>query len=262
MKKILTAATSALMFLFVGSGAAIAQDEEESDGLDFVPVEAYACNFNDGKGPADLAAVTKEWNAWMDEEGQTSYFAATIWPNYYGERAFDVGWLGAWSDGRAMGADTDLFMTTGREIAAKFSEVLDCGAHTQFASVRVREPQPNDDESDTSFVLHFSNCSFKEGATMEQLNAAQQQWNAYADEHGIVGGSWMFFPVWGETADADYDFKAVNSTGDYTTLGSNWALYAEGHYQKSNELFDDIIDCDSARIYTARVERTMAEDDE
>jgi len=259
MKKILTAAASALMFLFVSGGAALAQDEESN--MEFVPVEAYACNFNDGKGPADLAAVTKEWNAWMDKEGQTSYFAATIWPNY-GERAFDVGWLGAWSDGRAMGAGTDHFMSAGRELGAKFDEVVDCGSHTQFASVRVRDSQPSDDDSDTSFVLQFSNCSFEEGATMEQLSAAQKEWNAYADEYGIVGGAWMFFPVWGESADADYDFKSVSSTGDYTTLGSNWALFAEGHYKKSNELFDDILDCDSPRVYSAKVERTMADDDE
>lgn len=52
MKKILTAAASALVFLFVGSEAVIAQDEEES--ITFVPVEAWACSFNEGKGPADL----------------------------------------------------------------------------------------------------------------------------------------------------------------------------------------------------------------
>jgi len=260
MRKILTAAASALMFLFVGSGAALAQDDESN--VEFRPVEAYACNFNDGKGPADLAAVTKEWNAWMDKEGQTSYFAATLWPNYQAETAFDVGWLGAWPDGNVMGAGTDHFMTEGRELGAKFSEVVDCGSHTQFASLRVREPKSNDDDSDNSFVLQFSNCSFEEGATMEQLSAAQTEWNAYADENGIVGGAWMFFPVWGESADADYDFKSVSSTGDYTTLGANWALFAAGHYKKSNELFEDILDCDSPRVYTARVERTMADDDE
>ena len=49
MKKILTAAVSALMFLFVGSGAVLAQDAEEGEALSFVPVEAFACNFNEGK---------------------------------------------------------------------------------------------------------------------------------------------------------------------------------------------------------------------
>ena len=82
-----------------------------------------------------------------------------------------------------------------------------------------------------------------------------------ADEHGIVGGSWDLWPVWGETSDADYDFKAVSSTPNYTTLGANWAKYADGHYMKSMELFDDKLDCDSARVYTAVVQRLMEDDD-
>ncbi len=261
MKKIPTAAVSAMMFLFVAGGAAIAQ-EEESDGLSFVPVEAFACNFNEGKGREDLRAVTDEWNAWMDAEGKTDYFAITLWPNYRAERTFDVGWLGAWSDGNAMGAGGDLWLSAGREIGAKFDEVVSCDSHTQFASARLKAPAEPEDDSDNMFVLSFSNCSFEDDVTMEQYLAAQKEWNAYADEIGIVGGRWMMFPVWGESADADYDFKSVGSTGDYSALGSNWALYAEGHYKKSNEIFDDLLDCDSPRIYTARVVREMADDDE
>ena len=262
MKKIMTAAVSALMFLFVGSGAVIAQDEEESEELSFVPVDAYACSFNDGKGPADLDAVIEEWNAWMDDNGQTDYSAITIWPNYYGERNFDVGWLGVYPDGNAMGAGTDHFINNGQEIAAKFDKVVDCGAHTNFATVRVKAPPEDDDDDDNSFVISFSDCSMEDGKTFEDFMAAQKEWNAYTDEHGITGGAWAMFPVWGESSDADYDFKAVGSADDYTALGANWAKYAEGHYKKSNELFDDILDCDSPRIYSAKVERSAeAEDD-
>lgn len=260
MRKILTAATSALVFLFVGSAAVVAQDEEE--GMTFIPVEAWACSFNEGKGPADLNDVNAQWNAWMDEVGATDYSAITIWPQFYGESNFDVGWLGIWPDGNAMGAGMDTFMSEGQEIGAKYGEVLTCAAHTQFATVRVRAPNEEDDDGDDSFVLTFSNCSFEEEATMDQLSAAQEEWNAYADEHGIVGGSWMMFPVWGENVDADYAFKAVSSAPSYTTMGANWAKMAEGHYRKSDELFEDILDCDSARVYTATVIRSAEESDE
>ena len=111
------------------------------------------------------------------------------------------------------------------------------------------------------FVLTFSNCSMQEGRDFEEYMAAQKEWNTYADEHGIVGGGWAMFPVWGEAADADYDFKAVGSAPNYTTVGSNWAKYASGHYQKSNEVFEGLLDCDSPRVYTTRVERLMADDD-
>jgi hypothetical protein len=161
-----------------------------------------------------------------------------------------------------MGAGMDMFISQGQEINAKYGEVLSCGSHTQFATVRVRAPNEDDDDGDDNFVLNFSNCSFEEGATMDQLDAAQQEWNAYADEHGIVGGSWMMFPVWGENVDADYVFKAVNSAPNYSTLGANWAKFAEGHYKKSNELFEDILECDSARVYTATVVRSAEEDED
>jgi hypothetical protein len=70
MKKILTTAVSAAMFLLVGFGTAIAQDEE-SDEPEATPVETWTCDYNDGKGPADLDEVIAEWNDWMDDHGQT-----------------------------------------------------------------------------------------------------------------------------------------------------------------------------------------------
>lgn len=261
MKKIVTAAMSAMIVLF--AGASVAQEEEqEAAQLSFTPVEAYACDFNDGKGPADLAAVVKDWNDWMDEEGQTDYFAFTMSPTFYGERNFDVAWFGVWPDGNAMGAGTDFWLGNGQEYAARYFDVLTCDSHTQFASVQMRQPPESDMDRGDTFVLSFSNCSMEEGKTFEDYVAAQQEWNAYAEENGITGGAWAMFPVWGENVEADYDFKAVGSAANYTQLGANWAKYAEGHYRKSNEIFDGLLDCDSSRVYTATVVRMMADDDE
>ena len=257
MRKIVTVASATLMVLV--AGPAIAQDEPEP--LSFTPVEIYACNFNDDQGPADLAAVVEEWNEWLDGEGVDDYFAITMTPEFFGERNFDFAWLGVWPDGNAMGAGTDMWLTQGQEIGAKFARVVDCVAHVNFASVRVKEPPETDMAVGDMFVLEFSNCSMTDGTSYDDYLTAQKEWNAYADEHGFVGGSWNLWPVWGETADADYDFKAVNSAPNYTTVGANWARMAAGHYQKSMELFDPVLDCDSPRVYTARVLRLMADDE-
>ena len=260
MKRVLTTLVSAGMCLFVNSGIAFAEEEGASDDLDAVPVETWSCDYRDGKGPADLNAVIAEWNGWMDEKGQNDYFAAVVTPTYFGERLFDVAWLGAWTDGIAMGAGTDIWATEGGEMAGKFFEVLDCSSHTGFVSMNLRQPPENDDESDKSFVLHFSNCSFEEGATFESFMAAQSEWNAYADENGIMGGAWMMFPIWGETNE-DYDFKYVGSEDDYTMMGANWQKFSDGHWRKSEELFDDQLDCDIGRVYSATAVRTVEEDD-
>jgi hypothetical protein len=252
MKKILTAALSAMMFLFVAGGAAIAQ-EEESDDTRALPVETWTCDFREGKGPADLDPVVDAWNEWMDSEGVDDYFAATILPQFYGELPFDIGWLGAWTDGHAMGKGTDQWVYDSGDLPGQFFEVFDCGSHTSFVSIRLREQADTGAEPDDHFVLNFSNCSFEEdGGGYEALMSAQAEWNAYSDEHGFVSSAWMWFPIAGEINE-DYDFKYVVGTPDHTTSGANWQLFADGHWQKSEELFDEILDCDISRVYDGTV---------
>lgn len=257
MKKTLTMIVSAFLFLSVGSAIA---DSHEADKPTYRPVETWTCDYNDGKGPADLDKAIAAWNNWMDDEEQGDYFAAVLTPNYFGERLFDVGWLGVWRNGNAMGSGTDLWLSEGGELAAGFFEVLTCTSHSNFAGANVRQPKQEDDESDDSFVLSFSNCSVKEDKTFDDFMAAQEEWNTYADEHGIAEGNWVWWPIMGESNN-DYDFKYLTGTDDHTATGANWQLYSEGHYQKSSELFDDLLDCDIARLYDGRVVREMADDD-
>lgn len=260
MKKFVTAAVSALAFTMLGVSSAVAQDDAAEEP-DWTPVETWTCNYVDGKGPGDLAEVIDGWNDWWDAKGLKTYFAATVTPYYFGEELFDVGWIGAWSDGAAMGSSLDTWLTDGSAEGAKFFEVIECSSHTNYASVNVRQPQDNDDESDDAFVLNFSNCSFKEDKGLGDYMAAQNEWNDYADEVGIVGGTWIMFPLAGEINN-DYDFKLVNSQPDHTTIGKNFDVYAQGHYRKSNELFRDIVDCDISRVYNAHVERSIESDDD
>jgi hypothetical protein len=261
VKKSIKAAIAASLALVLGSGIAAAQEEEAPEALDAAPVEAWACDYNDGMGPSDLDKVIDEWNDWMDDQGQMNYFAATLTPVYFGERNFDIAWLGAWTDGHAMGSGTDLWITEGRGMQARFFEVLNCSSHTSFVSLNVKEPQDNDGPPSDTFVLNFSNCSFEEDKEFSDYLAAQNEWNAYADEIGLVGGTWIWFPIAGETDDS-YDFKAISSAPDFTTYGANWQLFMDGHFRKSNELFGDILDCDISRTYHATVLRRIASDDD
>lgn len=260
MRKILITGVSGLMVLFIGFGGAQAQEEAEEPNL--VPVETFTCDFNDGKGMSDLQKVIDEWNDFLDKKGVEYYFAAVITPFYYGELAFDVGWLGAWADGSRMGAGTDMWLAEGSEINGKFGEVIDCKSHSNFVSMQVKEGPQDDDESDKNFVMSFSNCSMKDGKTFDDYLAAQEAWNAYQDEHGFSDSAWVMFPIFGETDDS-YDFKAIGTNDDHTAFGKDYQLMSEGHWRKSSELFDEVIDCDIGRLYNATVVRTMAagEDD-
>ncbi|MDJ0812643.1 MAG: hypothetical protein QNJ23_02875, partial [Woeseiaceae bacterium] len=233
MKVVRITAASAALMLLVGSGSVIADGHEEYSDDNIIPVEIFACSFEEGMGPDDLNAVTAKWNEWMDDEEVTTYFAAHLYPAFSTELPFDVGWIGGWSDGNAMGSGTDMWMGEGGELGAEFDAVLDCPSHVLFATMNMREPKDSDDDDDDNFVLMFSNCSMNEGTSFEDVEAAQKKWNAHADEHGFIGGSWVMWPVWGESADADYDFKFVGSTPNYTALGGNFQMMAEGHWRKN-----------------------------
>jgi hypothetical protein len=260
MNRVRVTAASAALFLLVGSGQVIADGHEKAEA-DFTPIELWACNFEDGMGPDDLDAVNAKWNAAMDEAGATDYFAALMYPNFHNDIGFDVAWIGGWRDGNAMGVGMDSSLDDEDELSAGYDAVLDCPGHSLFASARMKDPGESG-EDDGEFVLSFADCSIGEGKTMDDVRAAQEAWNAYADEHGFKGGTWYFWPVWGAPQDLDYDFKIVGSAPNYTTVGSNFQLMAEGHWRNSQEIWGDALDCDSNRVYTTEMVRSMADDDE
>ena len=242
----------ACLLLLGGAGTASAQDEPAA-GPPAHPVETYTCKYKEGKSRADLNKVIAEWNAWMDKQGAKDYFAVVITPFYSGDFEFDVGWLGVWPDGNAMGKGHDLWVSKGGDVAAKFSTVVNCNSHSNFVSLNVKEP-PKIDPSDDDAVVTFSNCSIKDGKSFDDLMAAQQAWNTYADANGFTGGAWVMFPLFGET-DNDYDFKYVESSPDFTTFGADYQRMSDGAWQKGEELFGPVVKCDHGRVYTAHVVR-------
>ena len=241
------------------SGAVLAQDEEPENPVMRV-VEGWTCDYNEGKGPADLKKANDAWNKWMDEKGQNDYYAAILRPYFYGEYNFDIGWLGVSRDGNVFGSGTQSWIDEGGEVAALFGDAITCKTHTAWVSMVV-DPSDGDDgdESDNDFVVSMSNCSIKDGHTFDDYMKANQEWDAYAKENGMNTVGWAWFPVAGES-DNDYGFKAVSADDDFVTMGANWQKFMEGHWRKSSELFDKIVDCDISRIYNATTIRRWSED--
>lgn len=247
--------------LAVAPLGALAESHDEPAPLPtIVPVETYTCDFNDGKAMPDLMRVIDEFNDWADDQDITGYYAAVVTPQFFGELAFDVAWLGAARDGNAMGKVQDAWVNEGDRVADMFNEVISCGSHTQFASMAIRPPG-DDEENDKTFVLTFSNCSAKEGKSFADVIDGMNTWAAYQAENGFGNATWMMFPVYGESDD-DYDFKVVEGYDDYAVFGSDFELMGNGgHWQKSGEIFDGLLDCDIARVYDARTVRQMEDED-
>jgi hypothetical protein len=196
MKKILIVLVAGSLVIAAGCSNGVAQEEEASEPA--VPVELYACNYNEGMGPADLDAASAKWNAWADERGLNDYTAWTLTKFYSGpEQEFDVIWLGVSPTAKAMGAAHDDYLANGTEIEAGFAEVLTCDAHANFASVQFKAPPEREDPPD-NVVISFSDCNIAEGKSFDNdVAPAIRAWVEYRTEQGSEAGRWVLFPAYG-----------------------------------------------------------------
>ena len=255
MRRMLTAiAVSALAST---AGPAYA-DNHEQEARRYVPVETYTCNYRADKGPADLDKVIGNWNKWMDDNGAQDYFAMTLTPHYYGENTFDVGWLGSWPSGEAMGTGTDLWVSKGSDVGRQFNEVIDCQSHTNFATTQFKSP--GEGPAPDTLVLAFSDCTGPNDAgKWPDLMNGLEAWSKYQGETGYHEGTWMMFPAFGG-GDFDFDFKMVSSWDNHTEHGQDYQRYSEQQdWDKRGELIGELMDCDVARLYNAKVWRRPAQ---
>jgi hypothetical protein len=254
-----TLAAMAVSTFALAAGPAYADDHEQ-EARRYVPVETYTCNYRADKGPADLDKVIDNWNQWMNDNGGEDYFAMTLTPHYYGENTFDVGWLGSWPSGEAMGRGTDLWMAKGSEIGQQFNEVIDCQSHTNFATTEFKSP--GDGPAPDTLVIAFSDCTGPDGPEKwPDLMSGLEAWSQYQGETGYHEGTWMMFPAFGG-GDFDFDFKMVSAWDNHTEHGQDYQRYSEQQdWEKQGELIGELMDCDVARLYDAKVRRRPAQQD-
>ena len=258
MKKILIVLAAGSLVIAAGCSNGVAQDEEKvSEPV--VPVEIYACNYNEGMGPADLDAATAKWNAWADERGMNDYTAWTLTKFYSGpEQEFDVIWLGVSPTAKALGAAQDDYLANGTEIEAGFAKVLTCDAHGNFAAVEFKAPPEREDPSD-NVVISFSDCNIAEGKSFDgDVAPAIRAWAEFRTETGSESGHWVLFPAYGGGGE-EFDFKWVVGHQNDEAQGADWDAY---NVELDVELFDGVLDCDSSRVYNATNRRRAVEEEE
>lgn len=239
------AATAALLM----PGAAVfAQEEGEAeDGPSIIPVEIYACSYHEGNGNAELDGWVEKWTAWADGN-LDPYSAWTLTPFYFGSgQDFDFLWLGVSPNAATLGRAHDKWLAQGSALAAEFEAFAHCDAHGNFATMNIKQPPDSDAKT---FVLNFSDCSAKEGKTFDDVYPALQAWSEYRTGHGSGAGMWVMWPAYGG-GEADFEFKFAVSYRNYEALGEDYDQYAAEGYEKADELFMNLLDCDEARSYVA-----------
>jgi hypothetical protein len=259
MKKLLTALVSCSLLLSAGIGIADEHEGEAGEANVATPVEMFACRYNEGKGPADLDAATKNWNAWADKNGVDDYSAWTLVPYYSGpDQDFDVLWLGGSDNAKTMGRVQDTWLATGSKEAEGFAEVVSCDVHAAYAVLRMKKPPKRDNPS--NIVISFSDCNTAEG-TFDDLYVPLIEWGNYKGENGSTAGMWVFFPSYGGGGE-EFDFKWVTAHQNLEDMGADWDQFSESGWKKAGELFAGKLECDSSRSYLATNRRMAADDDE
>ena len=250
MRKTLLTIMTVSLVTFVGTGPTLAQD----DGMLIIPVELYTCSYNDKKDSGDLDKVIEKWNAFMDKNGNDSYAAWTLTPDYYGpKQEFDVIWMGAAKNAIAMGEGHDAWIADNDGIAEGFADVMDCDSHSNFASVNYKA-LPGGGATDTA-VLTFSDCSYKEGATFEAVGAAMAEWSEYLTDAGSKAGIFHWYPVWGGGGE-EFSLKWLEGFANHAELGADYERLGNGRgFVTQNRLFGHLLSCDSARVYNAQSRR-------
>ena len=259
MKKLLTALASCSLLLLAGIGIADEHEGEAEEANVATPLEMFACTYNEGKGPSDLDAATKKWNAWADKQGIDDYSAWTLVPYYSGpEQEFDVLWIGGSENAKTLGRVQDTWIATGSKEAEGFAEAITCDSHGAYAVLGMKKPPKRDNPA--NIVISFSDCNTAEDVSFDDLYMPLKEWGEYKGEHGSTAGMWVFFAAYGGGGE-EFDFKWVTAHQNLEDMGADWDQYSESGWEKANELFAGKVQCDSSRTYLA-TSRRMAEDDD
>jgi len=96
-----------------------------------------------------------------------------------------------------------------------------------------------------------SNCSLINDATLMDVAAADQKWNAYLDSQNSDGSILRWYPGPGTPTDLDYSFKYVQTAPSMSAWGESSESFVNGGgLMKQAEIFGNIVSCDSARFYS------------
>lgn len=219
-------------------------------------VEIIGCNFKPSKGMDDLHAVTARWNAWADKNNIKDYTAFIATPYLYStDLKYDALWLGAWPNGTAMGVDEALWFTQGKELIAAYDAVADCSSHAQYAEVVIKAPQGPPPQNG---VAVFSDCTVRDGRTVDEAITALQKFHEYAAGRGSDPFEAVFFSIAGQTNDSHYTFKTVTGFDSIQAYGKGVDVYSGGGFLRAEELFGRLLECNSSRVYALERVRAAA----
>ncbi len=240
--------SKALLPLILTLSFMLRADDHVQQAPNLFPLETLQCNFNENKDIDDLNKLKGEWNKFVQENDDVTYASWIVTPMYRSASDFtnDIAWLGVSPNWTSFGSGYDAWFNKAGKLASKFNDVYTCATQQLFAAQMVRQSKSTSD----SGVMMVSNCSLINDATLLDVAAADQKWNKYLDSQGSEGAIIRWYPGPGTPTDLDYSFKYVTTAPSWTSWGeSSEAFVNGGGLMKQQEIFGNIVSCDSARFY-------------
>lgn len=229
-------------------GVAIGVQAQQAAPAPTPVVEIFQCTYRGNNDIDNLRPVNARFNAWADRNNVKDYTAFTATPYAFSpELEADVLWIGAWPNGKSMGANETLWLAQGGEVSAAFDAVVDCNAHALYAEVVVNQPSTPPPQNG---VAMFEDCTVHEVRTVPEALEALEQWAEYNKGRGGDEFSAVLFPLAGLTGDADYTFKLVTGFASMQAFGDGTDRYTGGGFLRGEELFSRLLTCNSPRVYT------------
>ncbi len=249
MKTITQVVLATLFALGLLTQPAAAQDDGKPS-----PLEAYFCNFVDGKTMADLDKVSARFAKWADKTAP-DYTAWVLTPAFAQfTQTAEVIWFGSNPTGNSMGATIENYMATGGDLAAEFDKVVACGAHALASSMPVNAP----DGSPTNGVVMFTECSIADGSDWSKALAAHKTYSQSMRSLGAKNNNWLFFPMLGGMSDRDFDYWGVSTFGSWKDYFAAYEIYVNGGgWQKGMEAMQGNASCKigSASVWNFKLVR-------
>jgi hypothetical protein len=251
MNKLLIVAV-AVMTTFLGWAHSALAEQSQNKG---VPVEFFACNWQEGKNMGDLEKVYKKFNQWADKN-DSGYSAWILTPQFHDGVDFDIGWMGSWPDANAFGKSQDTWMAGGRELAGDFDEVVDCsGLHQMATAVMVGAA----DAPSGNGVVMFLACTLEDGKSPADALPVHSKLSAAMKDMGSAASSWLFYPGMG-SGDADFDYWSVVAFNNYTEMGAAQEMYINGGgWEKAMGILDSTARCTSPVVFDALLVRAATD---
>ena len=150
----------------------------DNHGANVDPVDMYMCTFREGKGFDDLDKLDARWKKWAakNDPNQSAWRIVPILRAT--DDPFEVGYLGSWTTGQAMGAGMGAW-GGGGELLDDYEATIDCNRGLA-ASVEVNAPNGPPENG----VVWFSSCTVNEGSTQADAFEAHSSVAAALREMG------------------------------------------------------------------------------